>query len=203
MPIDDIQLKQLIEASLFVQAKTVSVKDLKDNLLANFNVSSLKIRQILTELQHDYIANGVQLVNVAGGYRFQTREELAPFLQVLWQEKAPKYSRATLETLAVIAYKQPVTRADVEQVRGVAVGSQIIKSMLERNWIKVIGHKEVPGRPVLYGTTPDFLDYFNLNSLADLPALIDSKALFTLFDAKEKPHLVIESDTSKDLSLVE
>ena len=203
MPIDDIQLKQLIEASLFVQAKTVSVKDLKDNLLANFNVSSLRIRQILTELQHDYIANGVQLVNVAGGYRFQTREELAPFLQVLWQEKAPKYSRATLETLAVIAYKQPVTRADVEQVRGVAVGSQIIKSMLERNWIKVIGHKEVPGRPVLYGTTPDFLDYFNLNSLADLPALIDSKALFTLFDAKEKPQLVIESDTSKDLSLVE
>ena len=203
MPIDDIQLKQLIEASLFVQAKTVSVKDLKDNLLANFNVSSLRIRQILTELQHDYIANGVQLVNVAGGYRFQTREELAPFLQVLWQEKAPKYSRATLETLAVIAYKQPVTRADVEQVRGVAVGSQIIKSMLERNWIKVIGHKEVPGRPVLYGTTPDFLDYFNLNSLADLPALIDSTALFTLFDAKEKPHLVIESDTSKDLSLVE
>lgn len=181
MQISDSQLKQLIEASLFVQAKVVSIQDLKTGLLADFSVKNSQIRSILDALQQDYENSGVQLVKVAGGYRFQTRAELSPYLQVLWQEKIPKYSRATLETLAVIAYRQPVTRGDVELVRGVSVSSQIIKSILDRNWIKIVGHKEVPGRPALYATTADFLAYFGLESLRDLPELTDPNALTSLF----------------------
>lgn len=177
----DNQLKQLIEASLFVQGKVVSILDLKHTVLAEFDVSLSAIRKLVTSLQQEYQDRGVQLVNVSGGYRFQTREELTPYLQTLWEQKAPKYSRATLETLAVIAYRQPVSRGDIEQVRGVTVSSQIIKNMLDRQWIRILGHKDVPGRPAIYGTTPDFLSYFGLGSLKDLPELTDDDALNKLF----------------------
>ncbi len=181
MQINSIQLKQLIEASLFVLGKPLSVKMLKETVLADFSVSRDKIKTALDELQQDYQERGVQLVKVAGGYRFQTLEVLSPFLQPLWQEKAPKYSRATLETLAVIAYRQPVTRGDIEQVRGVAISSHIIKSLSDRQWIKVVGHKEVPGRPALYATTQEFLAYFGLDTLADLPELTEPESLQAVF----------------------
>lgn len=181
MTMQDNQLKQLIEASLFVQGKVVSILDLKHTVLAEFDVSLSAIRKLVTSLQQEYQDRGVQLVNVSGGYRFQTREELTPYLQTLWEQKAPKYSRATLETLAVIAYRQPVSRGDIEQVRGVTVSSQIIKNMLDRQWIRILGHKDVPGRPAIYGTTPDFLSYFGLGSLKDLPELTDDDALNKLF----------------------
>ncbi|GGP60900.1 segregation and condensation protein B [Shewanella algicola] len=180
--INAIQLKQLIEASLFVLGKPLSSKALKETVLADFAVSRVRIQEALDELQQDYQDRGVQLVKVASGYRFQTQEILSPFLQPLWQEKAPKYSRATMETLAVIAYRQPVTRGDIEQIRGVAISSHIIKSLLDRHWIKAVGHKEVPGRPALYATTNQFLDYFSLKKLADLPALTDVASLQALFD---------------------
>ncbi|GGP90436.1 SMC-Scp complex subunit ScpB [Shewanella ulleungensis] len=189
--INAIQLKQLIEASLFVLGKPLSVKVLKETVLADFNVSRVRIQETLEELQLDYQDRGVQLVKVASGYRFQTQEILSPFLQPLWQEKAPKYSRATMETLAVIAYRQPVTRGDIEQIRGVAISSHIIKSLLDRNWIKAVGHKEVPGRPALYATTNQFLDYFGLKKLADLPALTDVASLHALFD---KAQIAIDED---------
>lgn len=181
MQINPTQLKQLIEASLFVLGKPLSVKMLKETVLVDFSVSRDKIKAALDELQQDYQDRGVQLVKVAGGYRFQTLEVLSPFLQPLWQEKAPKYSRATLETLAVIAYRQPVTRGDIEQVRGVAISSHIIKSLSDRHWIKVVGHKEVPGRPALYATTLEFLAYFGLDTLADLPPLSDTESLQAVF----------------------
>ena len=122
-PINPIQLKQLIEASLFVLAKPLSVKAIKETVLADFSVSRTRIQETLDELQQDYQERGVQLVKIASGYRFQTQEILSPYLQPLWQEKSPKYSRATLETLAVIAYRQPVTRGDIEYIRGVRIGS--------------------------------------------------------------------------------
>ncbi|WP_077755603.1 SMC-Scp complex subunit ScpB [Shewanella psychrophila] len=181
MQINPDQLKQLIEASLFVLGKTVSIKSLKESVLVNFSVTRVKIKAAIEELQQDYEGRGVELVSVAGGYRFQTIEALSPYLQPLWQEKAPKYSRATLETLAVIAYRQPVTRGDIEFVRGVAVSSQTIKSLTDRQWIKTVGHKEVPGRPALYATTTDFLAYFGLERLADLPPLTDTESLEALF----------------------
>ncbi|MCS6193056.1 SMC-Scp complex subunit ScpB [Shewanella baltica] len=183
MQINPTQLKQLIEASLFVLGKPLSAKMLKDTVLVDFTVSRDKIKAALDELQQDYQDRGVQLVKVAGGYRFQTLDVLSPFLQPLWQEKAPKYSRATLETLAVIAYRQPVTRGDIEQVRGVAISSHIIKSLSDRHWIKVVGHKEVPGRPALYATTLEFLAYFGLDTLADLPPLSDTESLQAVFSS--------------------
>ncbi|MGI2066037.1 SMC-Scp complex subunit ScpB [Shewanella sp. MF08487] len=198
MQINPIQLKQLIEASLFVLGKPLSAKMLKDTVLVDFTVSRDKIKAALDELQQDYQDRGVQLVKVAGGYRFQTLEVLSPFLQPLWQEKAPKYSRATLETLAVIAYRQPVTRGDIEQVRGVAISSHIIKSLSDRHWIKVVGHKEVPGRPALYATTLEFLAYFGLDTLADLPPLSDTESLQAVFSSlKLTPEQSEEQNTNE------
>ncbi|QLE85936.1 SMC-Scp complex subunit ScpB [Shewanella sp. Scap07] len=181
LQINPDQLKQLIEASLFVMAKTVSIKHLMESVLVPFAVSRVKVKHALEELQHDYQGRGVQLVKVAGGYRFQTAAELSPYLQTLWQEKAPKYSRATLETLAVIAYRQPVTRGDIEFIRGVAVSSHTIKSLADRQWVKIVGHKDVPGRPALYATTNEFLAYFGLEALADLPPLTEPESLEALF----------------------
>ena len=114
---------------------------------------------------------GIELRQVASGWRFQVKEMVAPAISRLWEEKPQKYSRALLETLALIAYRQPITRGDIEQVRGVAVSSHIIKTLMERDWIQVVGHREVPGRPALYATTKTFLDYFNLKSLDELPSL--------------------------------
>lgn len=196
-PINPIQLKQLIEASLFVLAKPLSVKAIKETVLADFSVSRTRIQETLDELQQDYQERGVQLVKIASGYRFQTQEILSPYLQPLWQDKSPKYSRATLETLAVIAYRQPVTRGDIEYIRGVAISSHIIKSLADRQWIKVVGHKEVPGKPALYATTPAFLDYFNLTKLADLPALTDAASLQGLFD---KVQVALDESNDDDSS---
>ena len=193
MRINSVQLKQLIEASLFVIAKPQTITQLKESVLADYDVSRQKIKQAIEELEADYQERGIQLVKVAGGYRFQTAEFLSPLLQTLWQEKAPKYSRATLETLAVIAYQQPVTRGDIELVRGVAVSSHIMKILSDRDWIKVIGHKEVPGRPALYVTTKAFLSYFGLNSLTELPPLSDPEALQALFTNK-----TVMPDTTKE-----
>ncbi|MBB1440747.1 SMC-Scp complex subunit ScpB [Shewanella sp. SG41-4] len=197
-PINPIQLKQLIEASLFVLAKPLSVKAIKETVLAEFSVSRTRIQETLDELQQDYQERGVQLVKIASGYRFQTQEILSPYLQPLWQDKSPKYSRATLETLAVIAYRQPVTRGDIEYIRGVAISSHIIKSLSDRQWIKVVGHKEVPGKPALYATTPAFLDYFNLTKLADLPALTDAASLQGLFDKVQVALDESNDDDSND-----
>ncbi|KVX02276.1 segregation and condensation protein B [Shewanella frigidimarina] len=196
-PINPIQLKQLIEASLFVLAKPLSIKAIKETVLADFSVSRTRIQETLDELQQDYQERGVQLVKIASGYRFQTQEILSPYLQPLWQDKSPKYSRATLETLAVIAYRQPVTRGDIEYIRGVAISSHIIKSLSDRQWIKVVGHKEVPGKPALYATTPAFLDYFNLTKLADLPVLTDAASLQGLFD---KVQVALDESNEDDSS---
>lgn len=169
--INDKQLAELIEAAIFVANKPISIEHLKNTVLAEFLITTKRIKQSISQLQLDYQDRGVQLVEVGSGYRFQACASLSPWLNKLWQEKAPKYSRAFLETLALIAYRQPITRGEIEQVRGVAVSSQIIKTMLEQDWIKVVGHKEVPGRPALYATTKQFLDYFSLSSLAQLPEL--------------------------------
>jgi segregation and condensation protein B len=140
-------------------------------VLEDFEVSAKRVQQALDSITAHYSTRGVRLVKVGSGYRFQACSSLSPWLSKLWQDKAPRYSRAFLETLSLIAYRQPITRGEIEQVRGVSVSSQTIKTMLEHNWIKVIGHKEVPGKPALYGTTKYFLDHFSLPSLAELPPL--------------------------------
>ena len=170
--IDDTNLKRLVEAALFIAEKPLSVQLLKRDFLIEYRVSNLRIRDIIIAIQADYKGRGVELNKVASGYRFQTPAELSEDLAHLYKEKAPKYSRAILETLVLIAYKQPITRGEIEDIRGVAVSSNIIKTLTDRNWIKTVGQKEVPGRPVLYASTQEFLDYFSLTSLDQLPALM-------------------------------
>ena len=147
----------------------MSIQQLRDTVLSDFTVAERTLKTVINELTLDYQPRGIQLVKVASGYRFQSVDALSPWLSKLWQETAPKYSRAMLETLALIAYRQPITRGEIEQVRGVAVSSSIMKTLTEREWVKVVGHKEVPGRPALYATTNTFLDYFSLSSLSELP----------------------------------
>ena len=190
--INSEQLKQLIEATIFVSDQPVSVDKLKNTVLADFTVSDKAIQSALSALQLDYRPRGIELVEVASGYRFQSLDSLSPWLSRLWQETSPKYSRAMLETLALIAYRQPITRGEIEQVRGVAVSSNIIKTLTEREWIKVIGHKEVPGRPALYATTKQFLDYFSLKSLSDLP---NAEEFMASLDATQNVTHVLHDDT--------
>jgi segregation and condensation protein B len=171
-----LKLSQLLEAAFFVSGTPLNIKQLKTELLINYKVSHQEIRDVINELVIKYKDSGINLVKVASGYRFETittlSEDLAFFVAKLNKEKAPKYSRALLETLALIAYKQPITRGEIEEIRGVAVSSYIMKTLLERNWVKVVGNKEVPGRPSLYATTKAFLDYFSLTSLTQLPELL-------------------------------
>ncbi|MEW9798341.1 SMC-Scp complex subunit ScpB [Alteromonas sp. CYL-A6] len=181
--INPVQLKQLVEAALFVADAPLSRQQLKETVLAEFTVSDTALNKVLKELILDYQPRGIQLVEVASGYRFQSLDSLSPWLSRLWQETAPRYSRAMLETLALIAYRQPITRGEIEQVRGVAVSSNIMKTLSERGWIKTVGHKEVPGRPALYATTREFLDYFSLSSLDQLPS---AEAFSSMMDDVER-----------------
>jgi segregation and condensation protein B len=164
------QLKQLVEAAIFVADQPLSQEQIQLTVLDGLAVSKTMLKDTLAELKLEYQARGIQLVEVASGYRFQSMDSLSPWLSKLWQEQAPRYSRAMLEILSLIAYRQPITRGEIEDVRGVSVSSQIMKTLSERGWIKIIGHKEVPGRPSLYATTKTFLDYFSLKSLSELPS---------------------------------
>ena len=170
--ISEPQLKKLVEAAIFVAEKPLSPQNIKQILLADYKVTKKRIIAVIETLQLEYQERGIELVQVASGYRFQAKSNLSEDLAVLFKERAPRYSRALLETLSLIAYKQPITRGEIEQIRGVAVSSNIMKTLTERDWIKIIGHKEVPGKPAIYATTDDFLDYFSLKKLTELPQLL-------------------------------
>ncbi len=165
------RLKTLIEAALFVAGRPLNVSELKSSVLADYPVTNRYVQLLLAEIRQDYSTRGVELKEVASGWRFQARQEYAEELSRLWSERAPRYSRAVMETLTLIAYRQPITRAEIEAIRGVAVSSQIVNTLKERGWVRSIGHKEVAGRPELLATTREFLDYFNLQSLEQLPEL--------------------------------
>jgi segregation and condensation protein B len=161
--------KQVLEAALLSQTEPISVNELKR--LFDDELDSDTIRLLLEDLQREWVGHGVELIPLASGWRFQTRPEMREFLDKLKNEKPPRYSRATMETLAIIAYRQPVTRGDIEDIRGVAVATQVIKSLEDRGWIEAIGHRDAPGRPALYATTKHFLDDLGLRSLEELPVL--------------------------------
>lgn len=165
------QHKAIIEAALFAASEPMSVVNLQQLFDETEAVTANDIKALLAELETDYAERGVELKRVASGFRFQARETYAPWLSRLWQQKPAKYSRALLETLALIAYRQPITRAEIEDIRGVVVSSDIIKKLMDREWIKIVGAKDVPGKPALFATTKNFLDYFNLKAISDLPAL--------------------------------
>lgn len=174
--INDSQLAQLLEATLFASERPLTLDELNATVLSDFAVSNKRLLAVIKQLMLDYQGRGIELVATASGYRFQTKSEWSEYLARLWPERSPRYSRAVLETLALIAYRQPITRGEIEAVRGVTVSSQIMRTLLDRGWVKVVGHKEVPGRPGLYATTKEFLDYFGLTDLASLPALTEFSA---------------------------
>jgi len=167
------KFKKIIEALLFASDKPLTIDQLHALLEHDLSVSRAMIRQLISELMVEYEPRGIQLVEHGAAFRFQTKADFSEWVQRLWEEKPQRYSRALLETLALIAYRQPITRGDIEEIRGVAVSSNIIKTLQERNWVRVVGHREVPGRPAIYATTKQFLAYFNLKSLEDLPTLAE------------------------------
>jgi len=163
------EAKRILEAALLAAQEPLSPSELKRLFDGELGVDA--IRKLLAEVAQDWQGRAVELVSLSSGWRFQTRAELQPYLDKLFPEKAPRYSRAVMETLAIIAYRQPVTRGDIEDVRGVVVSTQIIQALETRGWIDVVGHRETPGRPALYATTTRFLDDLGLRSLEELPPL--------------------------------
>jgi len=170
-------VRNVIEAALLAAGTPLPVAELTRLFEDSARPSAQQVRAALAALAAEYSGRGIELQETASGFRIQVRRELAAEISRLWPERAPRYSRALLETLALIAYRQPITRAEIEAVRGVAVNPNIIRTVIERNWVRVVGHRDVPGHPELLGTTREFLDYFSLKSLDELPPLAEVRAM--------------------------
>ena len=183
IPTNTTQLKRILEAVLLGTQQPLTAGELKKVFVEE--ISNDVLRVLLEELRADWAERPLELLQVASGWRFRTRAEFLPYLERLNPEKPPKYSRAVLETLAIIAYRQPVTRGDIEEIRGVTVSTQVIKALEERGWIDVVGHRETPGRPALLATTKKFLDDLGLRSVAELPPLEMINQTLDLADAQQ------------------
>lgn len=169
-------IKKILEGVLFAADEPLSLADLARIISDETQIFTAKdLRPIIDALSNEYMGRGIELKEVASGFRFQVREEISPWVNKLRAERPQRYSNALLEILALIAYRQPITRAEIEDIRGVSVSSNIMRTILEREWVTIIGYKEVPGRPALYATTEKFLDYFNLKSIEELPVVEDTK----------------------------
>jgi segregation and condensation protein B len=177
-----MNIKRIVEAIIFAANRPMTIKQIIEVFPEIERPDTIEIQDAIDAIIEDYQERPVELKKVASGYRFQVKAELARWVARLFEEKPPRYSRALLETLAIIAYRQPVTRGEIEDIRGVGVSSSIVQTLLEREWIKVVGQKEAPGRPSLYGTTRQFLDYFNITTLSELPTLQEIQDLDLTFD---------------------
>lgn len=176
MTMDTTAIKNILEAALLAAGEPLNEERLSGLFNETERPARGQLREALQQLRDDYAARSLELREVGSGWRIQVKQEFAPWVARLWEERAPRYSRALLETLALIAYRQPITRAEIEDIRGVTIASSIMKTLQEREWIHIVGHREVPGRPALYATTREFLDYFNLRGLEELPALAELPA---------------------------
>lgn len=168
----DNELLNIVEAAIFSSDEPVGVRKLIAMFPKKAAPSRIDIQNALLKIQQDYEGRGIELRRIGKGWRFQSREKYSDWLRALFSGKSPRYSRALLETLAIISYRQPVTRGDIEEIRGVTVSSETVRTLLEREWVQEVGHRDVPGRPALLGTTDSFLQYFNLGSLTELPELL-------------------------------
>ena len=197
------KIKNTAEAVLLAFGAPLSI----DKLTALFDEaqrpSRAQMLEVLKQLQLDYEGRGIELVEVGSGFRFQAREEYAAWVSRLWEERPSRYSRALLETLSLIAYRQPITRGEIEAIRGVAVSSQIVRTLLEREWVRVVGHRDVPGRPAMYATTRGFLDYFNLKNLDELPSLADIRDLDKINEELELNEVIAAKEGSEGAGRVE
>ena len=164
------KLSEILEALLLSASRPISIDDIM-KVFEDPKPSKDEIRKALNQIDQDCLTRGIELKKVASGYRLQVKQSLSQYIAKLWEEKPQKFSKATLETLSLIAYKQPITRGEIEEIRGVAVGTQLIRGLMERGWVKIVGQRDVPGRPSLYSTTKEFLDYFGLQHLRELPEL--------------------------------
>jgi segregation and condensation protein B len=167
------EIQHFVEAALLAAARPLGVDQLQALFDGRSTPEKSEIRQALDTLNKEYEKRGIEIAEVASGFRLQIKSSMADRLQKLWEDRPPRYSRALFETLALVAYRQPITRGEIEEIRGVAVSSNIVRTLLERDWIRVVGHRDVPGRPAMFGTTKGFLDYFGLKKLDDLPELAD------------------------------
>ena len=189
------KVKNIIESMLLAADKPLDVKFIETLFEPDSDRPGRdQIMQALQALMEDYQLRGTRLTEVASGYRMQVAEEYAPWVSRLWEEKPQRYSRALLETLVLIAYRQPITRGEIEEIRGVSVSTQTTKTLLERDWVRVLGHKDVPGKPAMYGTTRTFLDYFSLKTLDELPALSEIKDLDKLYPELALDNQVVVED---------
>ncbi|HPF58096.1 MAG TPA: SMC-Scp complex subunit ScpB [Candidatus Competibacteraceae bacterium] len=185
----------ILEAVLLAAGEPLSLERLLDIFPETERPERDALRKALLELMNSYAGRGMELIEVANGFRLQVPQTFSPWVSRLWEERTAHYSRALLETLALIAYRQPVTRGEIEEVRGVSLSSSIMKTLQERGWIKVIGHREVPGRPALYATTRVFLDYFNLKSLSELPPLAAPRDLDAIGAALDQRAIQAQPQT--------
>ena len=190
------EAKRILEAALLAAPEPLGVIELKRLFEGELNADTL--RKLLAEIAEEWKGRAVELVSLASGWRFQTRAELQPYLERLFPEKPPRYSRAVMETLAIIAYRQPVTRGDIEDVRGVTVSTQIVQTLEARGWIDVVGHRETPGRPALYATTRKFLDDLGLRSLEELPPLEEIAKTLELEPTSPAAEAAVRSEEEAD-----
>lgn len=193
---DAIEIKHFVEAALLAAGRPLSVDQLQKLFDGRVAPEKPEIRQAIAALNDDYEGRGITVAEVASGFRIQVKAGMADQLQKLWEERPPRYSRALFETLALIAYRQPITRGEIEEVRGVSVSSNIVRTLIERDWVRVVGHRDVPGRPEMFATTKVFLDYFGLRKLDDLPPLADLSDWESLRVQLNLPE--VEEDTSSD-----
>jgi segregation and condensation protein B len=173
---DETEIKHVVEAALLAAGRPLTLERISELFaVKGGGPDRVTLKRVLEVLAAEYQGRGIELKEVANGYRVQIKNSMSDWLQPLWEERAPRYTRALLETLALVAYRQPITRAEIEEVRGVVVSTNIVRTLLERNWIRVVGHRDVPGKPAMFGTTKEFLDYFGLKKLEDLPTLAEIK----------------------------
>lgn len=200
MSIEPAQLQQIVEGAVLASNQPLTLKkmaSLFETESGESTVTNDELRAALAAIAENCTGRGFELKEVGSGWRFQVCQDIAPWVNRLWDEKPQKYSRALLETLALVAYRQPITRGDIEEIRGVAVSSHIIRTLVEREWVKVVGHRDVPGRPSLFATTRKFLDYFNLKSLDELPTLGELRDLEALAASLE-PELALEGGSDSE-----
>jgi segregation and condensation protein B len=174
---DALKLKNIVESALLASGRPMSAEQLQALFPDHERPERADLKAAIDALAADYADRGIRVIEVASGWRIQVREEMSAWLSRLWQDRPARYSRALLETLALIAYRQPITRGEIEDIRGVSVSSNIMRTLMERGWVRIVGHRDVPGRPGMYATTREFLDYFGLKKLEDLPPLAEIRDL--------------------------